>query len=91
MIGEAELSRELKRVEFWAEIYQKASMLLTLMQKPAFLVSLLTIDKFREILIQPTVALQSKYEFNILEAYLLMNSVIKVGRLKWEFIENYQN
>ena len=82
MIGEAEFDKELKRVEFCAKTRQKASMLLTLMQKPAFLVSLVTNDKFMGVLIQPTAGLQSKNKSNVLEAYLIMDSVIKVGRLK---------
>ena len=39
----------------------------------------MTHDKFLGVLIQPTAALQSKNEYDILKAYELMDLVIKVG------------
>ena len=72
---------EIEKIDFCPSTRQKASMLLTLMQKPTFLVSLVVIDKFMGILIKPTAGLQSKDEFDILQAYDLMDAVIKVGEL----------
>ena len=55
----------------------KAGLLLTLLRKPSFIVSLVSLDKFLGLLKQPTINLQ-KREFDILAVYEMMNSIIKV-------------
>lgn len=55
----------------------KASNLLTLLRKPAFLVSLVCLDKYLKILLAPTMALQGS-EMEILGAYKMMEDVIQV-------------
>ena len=78
MIGEKEYVDGLTRTEFCPKTKQKASMLLTLMMKPSFIVGLVTTDEFMHRLIKPTAAMQSKSDFDILGAYMIMDSVIKV-------------
>lgn len=78
MSGVKDADEKLRQVTFNSKAKQKSSILLTLMAKPAFLAALVSIDKFMGILIKPTKSLQSKNEFDILEAYQVMSSVIQV-------------
>ena len=48
------------------------------MQKPAFLISMVCLDKFMKVLLAPTMALQGR-ELEILGAYQMMEDVIQVN------------
>ena len=58
----------------------KAGMLLTLLSKPAFLVSLVCLDKYMKLLLAPTKSLQGS-DLEILSAFNMMHDVIKVTLL----------
>ena len=66
---------------FDAAAVGKAANLLTLLRKPAFLVSLVCLDNYLKILLGPTVALQGS-EMEILGAYQMMEDVIQVNSNK---------
>ena len=61
----------------------KASNLLTLLHKLAFLVSLVCLDKYLKMLLGPTILLQGS-EMEIFGAYQMMEHMIQVNRNRTE-------
>ena len=64
-------------MKFSPTVSGKAGILLTLLSESSFLVSLVCLDKYLKLLLRPTELLQ-KRDLDILDAYNMMEDVIKV-------------
>ena len=64
-------------MKFSPTVSGKAMILLTLLSKSSFLVSLVCLDKYLKLLLRRTELLQ-KRDLDILDAYNMMEDVIKV-------------
>ena len=64
-------------MKFSPTVSGEAGILLTLLSESSFLVSLVCLDKYLKLLLRPTELLQ-KRDLDILDAYNMMEDVIKV-------------